>query len=122
MVISHTLLVEWSLPANVGEAGGEGWIPGSGRSPALLFYLRRVMRKSKEEDQLALLFYLKYFKTFIPSCVGVGNGNVLQYFCLENPRGAWRVTVAHGVAKSQTPLSESSVRAHTHTHTHVLNK
>ena len=85
-----------------------------------------LSKKSKEEDQLALLFYLKYFKTFIPSCVGVGNGNVIQYFCLENPRGAWRVTVAHGVAKSQTPLSESSVRAHTHTHTHththVLNK
>ena len=34
---------------------------------------------------------------------GEGNGNPLQYSCLENPiyRGAWRVTV-HGVAKSQT--------------------
>ena len=32
---------------------------------------------------------------------GVGNSNLLQYSCLENPmdRGAWRVTV-HGVAKS----------------------
>ena len=31
---------------------------------------------------------------------GVGNGNVLQYFCLGNPmeQGAWQVTV-HGVAK-----------------------
>jgi len=30
-----------------------------------------------------------------------GNGNPLQYSCLENPmdRGAWRVTV-HGVKKS----------------------
>ena len=37
---------------------------------------------------------------------GVGNGNVLQYSCLDNPmdRGAWQATV-HGVAKSQTPLS-----------------
>ena len=37
---------------------------------------------------------------------GVGNGNPLQYSCLENPmdRGAWWVTV-HGVAKSQTQLS-----------------
>ena len=35
---------------------------------------------------------------------GVGNGNPLQYSCLENPvdRGAWRITV-HRVAKSQTP-------------------
>ena len=36
---------------------------------------------------------------------GEGNGNPLQYSCLENPmdRGAWRATV-HGVAKSQTQL------------------
>ena len=34
---------------------------------------------------------------------GEGNGNPLQYSCLENPkdRGVWRAT-AHGVAKSQT--------------------
>ena len=41
---------------------------------------------------------------------GEGNGNPLQYSCLENPmdRGAWQAIV-HGVAKS---LSDS-----THTHT-----
>ena len=34
---------------------------------------------------------------------GGGNGNPLQYSCLENPteRGAWRAAV-HVVAKSQT--------------------
>ena len=34
---------------------------------------------------------------------GEGNGNPLQYSCLENPmdRGGWKVTV-HGVAKSRT--------------------
>ena len=34
---------------------------------------------------------------------GEGNGNPLQYSCLENPmdRGAWQATV-HEVAKSQT--------------------
>jgi len=34
---------------------------------------------------------------------GEGNGNPLQYSCLENPmdRGAWWVTV-HGVAKEST--------------------
>ena len=38
---------------------------------------------------------------------GEGNGNPLQYSCLENPmdRGAWRATV-HGVAKSRTRLSD----------------
>ena len=35
----------------------------------------------------------------------VGNGNLLQYSCLENPmdRGAWRATV-HRLAQSQTRL------------------
>ena len=53
------------------NAGDQGSIPGSGRSP------------------------------------GEGNGNALQYSCLENSmdRGAWRATV-HGVAKSQTPVSD----------------
>ena len=37
---------------------------------------------------------------------GEGNGNPLQYSCLENPmdRGGWWVTI-HGVTKSQTQLS-----------------
>ena len=37
---------------------------------------------------------------------GEGNGNPLQYSCLENSmdRGAWWATV-HGVAKSWTQLS-----------------
>ena len=37
---------------------------------------------------------------------GEGNGNSLQYSCLENPMdgGAWKATV-HGVAKSRTGLS-----------------
>ena len=36
-----------------------------------------------------------------------GNGNPLQYSCLENSidRGAWRATV-HGVTKNQTQLSD----------------
>ena len=38
---------------------------------------------------------------------GEGNGNPLQYSCLENPMdgGAWWAAV-HGVAKSQTQLSD----------------
>ena len=38
---------------------------------------------------------------------GGGNGNPFQYSCLENPidRGAWQAAV-HGVAKSQTLLSD----------------
>ena len=54
-------------PANAGDEGEMGSIPGSGRSP------------------------------------GGGDGNLLQYSCLENPmdRGAWRATV-HEVTKNQT--------------------
>ena len=38
---------------------------------------------------------------------GEGNGNPIQYSCLENPmdRGAWSAT-AHGVAKSLIRLSD----------------
>ena len=46
---------------------------------------------------------------------GRGNGNLLQYSCLENSmdRGAWWATV-YGVTKSQTQLS-------THTHTFLFD-
>ena len=59
---------------------------------------------------------------------GGGHGNPLQYSCLENPmdRGAWRATV-HGVAKSQTRLSDFTFTFHFHalekemaTHSSVL--
>ena len=45
---------------------------------------------------------------------GVGNGNPLQYSCLENSmdRGAWQATVCK-VWKSQKRMSDW---AHTHTH------
>ena len=46
---------------------------------------------------------------------GEGNGNPLQYYCLENSlgRGAWQATV-NGVAKSQTWLKQLSMHVHTH--------
>ena len=54
------------MPANAGDTGDSGSIPGLGRSP------------------------------------GEGNGNPLQYSCLENPMdgGAWWATV-HQVTKSR---------------------
>ena len=56
-----------NLPANAGDIGDSGLIPGLGRSPR------------------------------------EGNGNPLQYSCLENSmdRGVWQATV-QGVAKNQT--------------------
>ena len=46
---------------------------------------------------------------------GEGNGNPLQYSCLENPMdgGAWWAAV-HGVAKSQTRLSNFTFTFHSH--------
>ena len=45
---------------------------------------------------------------------GAGNGNPLQYSCLENPmdRGAWW-TILHRVTKSQTQLKRFSTHAYT---------
>ena len=42
---------------------------------------------------------------FSLSCIGEGNGNPLQYSCLENPRdgGAWWAAV-YGIAQSRTRL------------------
>ena len=46
---------------------------------------------------------------FSLSCIGKGNGNLLQCSCLENPRdrGAWWAAV-YGVAQSQTRLKRLS--------------
>ena len=46
---------------------------------------------------------------------GEGNGNLLQYSCLENSMdgGAWRAAV-HGVTKSQTRLSDFTFTFHFH--------
>ena len=61
-------------------------------------------------------------------CFREGNGNPLQYSCLENPidKGAWQATV-HVVTKSRTQLSDLIFTFHFHalekemaTHSSVL--
>ena len=60
--------------------------------------------------------------------IGEGNGNPLQYSCLENPMdgGAWEAAV-HGVAEGQTRLNDFTFTFHFHalekemaTHSSVL--
>ena len=53
---------------------------------------------------------------------GVGNGNPLQYSCLENSMGirAWPATV-HGVSKSQTQLSEHTPSVYVNPHLPVYS-
>ena len=48
--------------------------------------------------------------------IGEGNGNALQYSCLENPMdgGAWEAAV-HGAAKSRAQLSKFTFTFHFHT-------
>ena len=48
-----------------------------------------------------------HFNPWVGKIPGKGNGNPLQYSCLENPmdQGAWWATVC-GVAKNWTRLSE----------------
>ena len=51
---------------------------------------------------------------------GVGNGNPLQYSCLENSmdKGDWQATV-HRVSESNV-TKHARTHARTHTHTHTL--
>ena len=50
---------------------------------------------------------------FSLSCIGEGNGNLLQCSCLENPRdgGAWWAAVS-GVVQSRTKLSDFTFQFH----------
>ena len=67
-------------------------------------------------------------KVHLVKAIGEGNGNPLQYSCLENPMDgrAWWAAV-HGVARSQTRLSDFTLFFHFHalekemaTHSSVL--
>ena len=78
---------------------------------------------------IAYLFLLLFKELAFPSmCAWEGDGSPLQYSCLENPMdgGAWWAAV-HGVAKSQTRLSDFTFTFHFHalekevaTHSSVL--
>ena len=56
---------------------------------------------------MALIFLHEYLSFLTLHISGEGNGNTLQYSCLENPmeKEAWQATV-HGIARSQTRLSD----------------
>ena len=56
---------------------------------------------------------------FSLSCIGEGNGNPLQYSCLENPRdGGAQWAATYGVAQSWTRLKQLSTQ---HNHAYRLN-
>ena len=57
--------------------------------------------------------------------LGKGNGNLIQYSCLENSmdRGDWQATVhtVHGVTKSWTQLSDSFTLSLSMLYTYALS-
>ena len=82
---------------------------------------------SIQPDRAFLSFFIDVLKWLVLTC-GEGDGTPLQYSCLENPMdgGAWWAAV-HGVAKSQTRLSDFTFTFHFHalekemaTHSSVL--
>ena len=97
---------------------------GGGDDPMLHSAWDDSKRKKELDSCLMLICYLPHTHAFY----GEGNGNPLQYSCLENPmdRGAWWAAV-HGVIKSQTRLSNFTFTFHFHalekemaTHSSVL--
>ena len=73
---------------------------------SLVAYSPRDHKESDTTEQLTVSPCFFFFS------LQEGNGNPLQYFCLENSmdEGAWWVTV-HGVTKSQTRLSNFMMMA-----------
>jgi len=83
--------------------------PCSTRKGSLCYLqLKRAAQSNKDpaQPEKDVYIYTSYDK---PS--GGGNGNPLQYSCLKNPmdKGALQAAV-HGVAKSQTQLSNYTHR------------
>ena len=79
---------------------------------------RRMLNSSViKEIQSKIIRYKSTSITWqkLKSLIGEGDGTPLQYSCLENPMdgGAWWATV-HGVAKSQTRLSDFPFTFHYH--------
>ena len=81
----HSCTIAWKIP----------WMEEPGR--------RQFMGLLELDTTEQLHFH------FLLWCIGEGNGNPLQYSCLENPRdgGAWWVAV-YGVAQSRTRLKRLS--------------
>ena len=65
------------------------------------------------QGEIACMF-LQFYNQ-LETLLGEGDGTPLQYSCLENPMdgGAWWAIV-HGVAKSQTRLSDFTFTFHFH--------
>ena len=57
---------------------------------------------------LEIVFFNFYYSTLRIYTPGEGNGNPLQYYCLQNPHGQKSLggVAVHGVEQSQTQLKQ----------------
>ena len=96
-------LVQWNSQIwNFGESSSE---KSEDQGSLLLWYLEATFQALTNATEMNLF-------TVSQLLVGEGNGNPLQYSCLENPvdRGAWWAAV-HGVTHSWTWLMRLSMPA-----------
>ena len=106
-----------------------GAVPVYSRAPAYLLLVYYLEAASCKNQQPWLVDMIRSRESpYLAVLSGEGNGTPLQYSCLGNPidRGAWSAAV-HGVAKSQTRLSDFTFTFHFHalekemaTHSSVL--
>ena len=81
---------------------------------SLAFYFKSASSRCLNDLFIKLYQFISLSNWYMPSTLrGEGNGNPLQYSCLENPMdgGAWCAAV-HGVAKSRTRLSDFTFTFH----------
>ena len=104
------------------------WVSGGDwTKPAMVF--RKWVAFTYLCHEIIIIWYDWPYKLWKPnSILREGNGNPLQYSCLENSMdgGAWQAEV-HGVTKSQTWLSDFTFTFHFHalekemaTHSRIL--
>ena len=85
------------------NSGGTGLIPSQGTK--IPHAAQPKERRKKKKKGIHIHTHIIYIYTYICITNREGNGNPLQYSCLENPRdrGAWRAAV-YGVAQTRTRL------------------
>ena len=93
---------------------------------------RNILDRIKTQTLVLLILHIFIFMGFpggsngkesaCNKCPGKGNGNSLQYSCLENSmdRSAWQATVHGGHIESGMTVRLTYKHTHTHTHTHTL--
>ena len=103
MIMASSPITSWEIDGEIVETVSDFIFLGS-KITAECYCSHEIKRR---------LLLRRKVMTNLDSIFGGGNGTPLQYFYLENPidRGAWWAGV-HGVAKSQTRLSNFTFTFH----------